>query len=83
MLQAVLVSLLCFVMAAYSGAVNVRIFRNEINAEEVVVKDVFQHECHRVSYDERGGSVHADDSTINPAKKSLHYQLDMPSGGTL
>lgn len=34
-------------------------------------------------YDERGGSVHADDSAINPAQQPLHYQLNVPSGWTL
>lgn len=37
----------------------------------------------RVSYNERRASVHADDSAINPAKKPLHYQLNVPSGWTL
>lgn len=37
----------------------------------------------RVTYDERGRSVHADDGAINPAKKPLHYQLNVASGWTL
>lgn len=36
-----------------------------------------------MSYNERGRSVHADDGAIDPAKKPLHYQLDVASGRTL
>lgn len=36
-----------------------------------------------MSYNERRGSLHADDSAINPAKEPLHYQLYVTSGWTL
>lgn len=70
--------LLCSGIVDVSAAINI-----ERSAEGVVVKDTFPLQHHSVSYNERGGSVHADDSAINPAKKPLHYQLNMPSGWTL
>ena len=55
----------------------------KIKAEVAVVKDLLRLQHHTGSYDEKGGPVHADDCAINPAKKPLHYQLNVPSGWTL
>lgn len=78
MAQKICVLLCCVVLLLILSAINI-----ERDAEDVVVKDIFQLRHHSVSYNERGGSVHADDSAINPAKKPLHYQLNVPSGWTL